>query len=249
MSEPEKNVKPSELQPASQESLPAVTESPAMMMIRAKEAGLDAGQMKEMLEVQKDWESNEALKAFNVAIAEFRSDPITVYKDKTNKQYDSSYVSIGNMVNTVSAELSKYGLSARWTFGSLENNNITCTCILSHKLGHSESATVDGPPDESGKKNALQARKSTRTYLKLESFESVTGMASVEANLDDDGNGADTIERISESQIADLEALIDEVGADGAQFLKVCKVEKWEFLPADKLAGAINMLESKRDQE
>ncbi|MDA3854225.1 MAG: hypothetical protein PF444_08300, partial [Bacteroidales bacterium] len=146
------------------------SESPALMMIRAKEAGLDADQMKQMLEVQQEWEANEALKAFNLAVSEFRENPPTVYKDKKNSQYnDSAYVSLGNMVNTVSAELSKHGLSIRWSFGTDEKNIIICTCTLSHKLGHAESVTVDGPPDESGKKNALQARKSTRTYLKLES--------------------------------------------------------------------------------
>lgn len=59
---------------------------------------------------------------------------------------------------------------------------------------------------------------------------------------------ADVVECISEEQVADLEALIEEIGADGEQFLKVCKIEKWEHLPVDRLDGAISMLEQKRDQ-
>lgn len=54
------------------------------------------------------------------------------------------------------------------------------------------------------------------------------------------------IEKVSEEQVAELEALITEVGANRNAFLKVCKVEKLEDLPASKYEGAVQKLEAKR---
>jgi len=177
--------------PADNHAIQVAAPSPLEVMRQAKEAGLSVDDMKQMLELQKEYESNEARKAFHLALAEFKRNPPQVVKDKLNKQYGSSYVSIGNLVNTVNEALGDYGLNARWDFPEPKDpNTILCTCILSHKLGHEEKVTLSGAPDTSGTKNPLQARKSTRTYLKLETFEAVTGVASVEGNIDDDGNGA-----------------------------------------------------------
>ena len=38
-------------------------------------------------------------------------------------------------------------------------------------MGHEEQVELNGVPDVSGSKNPLQERKSTRTYLKLETFD------------------------------------------------------------------------------
>jgi len=133
-------------------------------MQQAKAAGLEVAEMKEMLALQKDWEANEARKAFHSALAEFKKDPPQVVKDKLNKQYDSSYTSIGNMVNTVNEALGPYGLNARWDFPAPKNDEVICTCILAHRLGHEESVTLAGPVDTSGSKNPLQGRKSARTF-------------------------------------------------------------------------------------
>jgi hypothetical protein len=68
------------------------------------------------------------------------------------------------------------------------------TCILAHAAGHQEEVTIEGPYDDKGpqgtiNKTDIHAAKSARTYLRLETFEAVTGMAS-RVMLDDDGNGA-----------------------------------------------------------
>lgn len=196
--------KKSEVIPAQPKSVAVVQLSPIQAMERAKAAGLDVKEMQEMLALQKEYEANEARKAFHRALAEFKKDPPTVIKDMLNTQYGSDYVSIWNMVNTVTKELGKYDLHTRWDFPESEGNTISCTCIMAHALGHEESVTITGPVDESGKKNPLQGRKSTRTYLKLETFEAVTGMASVSGNIDDDANTP--IEYITEEQALELHA-------------------------------------------
>jgi len=238
------NTKTKEIQTTNEKKVMQVKLSPIEIMQQAKAAGLEVADMKEMLALQKEYEANEARKAFHKALAEFKKDPPQVIKDMLNAQYESDYVSIGNMVNTVTEELGKFGLNTRWDFPVLEGNAISCTCIMAHELGHEESVTLTGPVDESGKKNPLQGRKSTRTYLKLETFEAVTGMASVSGNNDDDGNSA--VEYITEEQVADLTALMDEVNADKAAFLRYANVTALCYIHAGDYLKAQNALQAKR---
>jgi len=222
--------------------------SPVQIMQQAKAAGLEISDMKEMLALQKEYEANEARKAFHLALAEFKKNPPKIVKDMLNKQYGSNYVSIGNMVNTVNEEAGKHGLNARWDFPKPENNLITVTCILAHKLGHEESVTLYGEVDKSGAKNVLQGHKSTRTYLKLETFEAVMGVASVDGNINDDGNSSSrTVELITEEQSNTLHSKITDNGLNMKLFMgwftKAFNVESIEDLPAqhyEKVVKKIN---------
>ena len=221
-----------------------VSVTPMQMLQVAVEKGHGLDQIEKLMELERRWKDDRAREAYYLALAEFKKKPITVTKDKKNTQYNSMYTTIGNLVNTVNAAMAPFGLNARWSLD--QSDGITVTCILSHTLGHSESVSMSGPPDESGSKNQLQQIKSTITYLELTTFQAVTGVVSQDANLDDDGSGA--AETISADQIKDLEALISEVGAKKAAFLKTCQIDKLENLPVHMFKGAVARLEQKRKQ-
>jgi len=149
-----------------------------------------------------------------------------------NLQFGSKYTSIGNMVMTASAALAEFGLSTRWSFDD-NSGVIACTCSMSHAMGHTESVTLTGMPDTAGKKNPIQERKSTRTYLKLETFEAVTGLVSVFSNLDDDGNSSGNhVELITEEQATKLHARITDNDLNMDIFLKWAKVDCIENIKA-----------------
>ena len=187
------------------EAMP-VAVSPMAMMMDAKAAGFEMSEIKEMMDLQDRNDKRLAKQAFDKAMADFKRNPPKVIKDKENAQYGSMYATIGNVVNTVNEAMGPYGLNARWEFPTPDAETIYCTCILAHELGHEERVTLDAPVDKSGAKNALQQRRSSRTYLRLETFEAVTGIAS-EYNEDDDGNAA-TVEYISEDQVSELHAMV-----------------------------------------
>lgn len=163
--------------------------TPMHLLQIAVQRGDDLERIQKLMDLQERYEAGEARKAYISAMAAFKADPPTVYKDKDNKQYGSKYTSIGNLVNTVNAALSPHGLSARWDIDQAQA--IKVTCIMTHAAGHSESCSMSGAPDTSGQKNPLQQMKSTVTYLKIATFEAITGLASAEGNADDDGHGAD----------------------------------------------------------
>jgi hypothetical protein len=120
----------------------------------------------------------------------FKAHDIHVGKDKSNKQYGSKYTSLGNLISTVTPFLSQHRLSASWTIDQSAAPAIKVTCIMKHEAGHSDSVSMVCGPDKSGSKNPIQEIKSAITYLKACTFESICGIASSDANLDDDGNAA-----------------------------------------------------------
>ena len=209
--------------------------NPIELLARALDKGVDADQLRQFMDLKKEYEAGEARKAFFDAVAKFKSNPIKIIKDKTNTQYDSKYASKGNLVNTVNAELSKCGLTANWSFDQ-KDTTISVTCKLSHAFGHSESVTLSGPPDTSGSKNPLQQIKSTVTYLEIATYEAVTGVAASDAGDDDGGLGK---KLITEQQAADLTALMDEWVTNKPKFMAWLGVEQISDLPAEKYARAV----------
>lgn len=222
--------------------LPSAEITPTQLIQIAVQQGHDLEKVEKLMDLERRWKDDLAREAYYLALTEFKKQELTVTKDKLNLQYDSMYTSIGNLVNTVSAVMAPFGLNANWEIN--QEKAITVTCILSHTLGHSERVSMSGPPDETGKKNQLQQIKSTITYLKSVTFQAVTGVVSQDSFADDDGNSATHL--LSESEIADLDALISEVGADKAAFLKYCKVDKIEAIAKSQLKIAISALEAKR---
>jgi len=229
------------------DTLPAQV-TPMVMMQMAIAEGSDMATMERLWALNEKVEAANARKSFYSALGQFKKNPPRVVKDKQNTQYGSDYVGIGNMVTTASEAMGAFGLTHSWTFGEGEKGEIICTCVMSHELGHQESVTLSSPIDESGKKNPLQGRKSTRTYLKLETFEAVTGMVSVDGNLDDDGNAASApIELITETQVNELHAKIEEHELNMTGFKNWLKsdvgVDSFDDIPAawlDRVNKRIN---------
>ena len=205
---------PAELQLAEDQPATAIQNiaiTPMHMLAIAVEKGHDLDRIEKLMDLERIWKEDLAREAYYRAMTEFKKTPVTVTKDKSNAQYQSKYTSIGNLVNTVNAAMAPFGLSASWRYS--QSNGIQVTCILAHSLGHTESATLYGPPDESGKKNSLQQIKSTNTYLRKETFEAVTGIVTSD-DADDDGNSA--VATITKDQVKEIEKLIKKVGADRA---------------------------------
>lgn len=188
--------------------------TPVELLRMAVSQGAGVDQLEKLMGLQERWEKNEARKAFVVAMTEFKAHAIAVVRDKVNPQYNSKYVSLGQLVGVVTPFLSKHGLSCRWDIDQAAG--IKVSCIVTHAGGHAESVSMVCPPDKSGAKNPIQEIKSAITYAKACTFESICGLASTDATLDDDGRGgadqgisADRVEEMSGELVCaqDLEQL------------------------------------------
>lgn len=195
-----------------------------------QDAPLD--QLEKWMSLKERYESQEAKKAYHDAMTQFKAHPPVIIKDKTvgyqaqGKTVGYSHASLANVTATISAELSKYGLSAAWKTDQSESG-IKVTCSIMHRMGHSESTSLTAAPDNSGSKNSIQAIGSTITYLERYTLLALTGLAT--HDQDDDGTGAAPQEYITidqQTQISDM------IGPDSGPMAK-----KWlKWIEADDVA-------------
>ncbi len=223
--------------------------SPAEMIRMAVAGGADLEKLKGLLDLQKEFEANEARKAYHKDMAAFKANPPKIDKDKQvaygNTKY--SHASLANVTEKISAELSKYGLSAFWT--TKQNGQICVTCRITHELGHSEETTLCAPSDTSGSKNVIQAIGSTITYLERYTLLALTGLATYEQ--DDDGMAVGKpldVEKITDDQINQILDFINEIDAKKLpNFLKFMKIDKLEDMLKSDFQKAMNTLQAALD--
>ena len=175
-------------QPQSETALVVAAPTPIELLRIAVSQNADIDKLKQLMDLQERWEKNEARKAYVAAMSAFKAHAIVVVRDKVNPQYNSKYVSLGRLIETVTPFLSQHDLSAQWDLD--QTSGIKVTCIIRHIAGHSESVSMVCPPDKSGSKNPIQEIKSAITYARACTFESICGLATTDvATQDDDGNG------------------------------------------------------------
>jgi hypothetical protein len=228
-------------------SLPAVT--PMQMLQIAVDKGADIDQLTKLMDLSERWEATEARKAFVAAMTQFKANPPTILKAKhvsfetnTGGYTEYFHATLADVCDAATKALADVGISHRWSVQQ-EGGGISVTCLLTHERGHSESTTMTAMADTSGKKNSIQAVASTVTYLQRYTLLAATGLSTRDM-VDNDGRGDP--ETLGPGQIADLEAMITEVGADRAKFLQFCRVERLEEINVDRYSACIAALEAKR---
>lgn len=203
----------------------------------------DLEKIEKFMDLKERHEQTEARKAFHLAMAEFKKEPIHIGKDKKNTQYGSMYTTIGNLVNSVAPKLGLHGLSHKWDIEQAQDGTVKVTCVATHSLGHSESCSMFAPPDKSGSKNAIQQIKSTRTYLQAATFESLFGLASSDANINDDGNGAVAVKYITEKQVSQLTDMLLAIDKTEEAYCKYKGVESLNHIPSHLFNSCVKDLE------
>ena len=160
--------------------------TPMHLIERAAAAGASIEQMQQLFELKLRVEADEARKAFNQAMAQFKKNPPRINKNVQKKagNIDLHYASLDNVVDTITPALSSVGIRHEWKVKQ-DNALIAVTCILSHTDGHREETTISAVADTSGSKNSIQAIASTVTYLQRYTLLAATGMAA--AGTDSDG--------------------------------------------------------------
>jgi hypothetical protein len=176
----------------------ALVLNPLVMVERALQQNSSVETLAKLMELAERWQANEARNAYVVAMNAFKKNPPTLLKNKHvqfgNTNYD--HATLDNVVDTITAGLSRHGLSHSWKVEQADTR-IKVTCVITHELGHSESVSMEAGADTSGSKNSIQAIGSAVTYLQRYTLLSATGMAA--KGTDNDGATIGTTLDISES--------------------------------------------------
>ena len=198
--------------------------------------------------------ASNARAAFVQAMAKFQSEvgPIpkthAIEVDRAGvKQVRSRFAPLHVIAEHIREPLARNGLSYSWD-SLVDGDKVAIICTVRHVLGHEQTSRFEcrtqdaGAPGMSG----VQIAGSARTYG--ERYSLVQGLGLTTADEDTDGRAPEngSADKITEKQAADLDVLLEEVGADKARFLAWLKVPSFADLPASDLQRAITELEQKR---
>lgn len=225
--------------PTTNAAVPAEV-TPMSLLAAAQQSGASIEQMQQLLDLQERWESREALKAYNLAMANFREECPTI--NRTRRGHNTKYAGLAESIEKIKPLLAKHGLSHQWKTYQ-DGGSIRVECIVTHKAGHSESTTLAATADNTGNKNSIQAIGSTVAYLERYTLYAILGLASRE--MDDDGEGSSE-PTVSDEQLANIDALIMETGTDINKFCVFMKVNELAAIKAKDYELAVKALVTKR---
>lgn len=200
---------------------------------------MDLAKLEKMLDMQERVLDRQAKQSFAADMAAMQADlPIIA---ETSKGHNNNYAKFDSIIAKVRPIMQAYGFAVAFEVDQSQDKLIKVTAKVTHKEGHSESTSIALPADSGGSKNAVQAIGSTVSYGKRYTFCALLNIATGE---DDDAQTA--VEFISADQLANLEALADEVKADVVKMASYYKVPALAYLPANLYARAVKTLEGKR---
>jgi hypothetical protein len=194
----------------SEAPVPAVRQAgtPAQLLALAIDRGdADLDRLERLMRMQTEWEANEARKAFTVAMAAFKAEPLEIFKRKEVKFLDVHYfhAELADITDVLVPAMSRHGLLHRWeTDNESPDGTIVVSCVITHVLGHSERVKLVGKADASGKKNPIQAIGSAVQYLQRYTLLAATGMST--KSTDDDGRGGEDEEDGNDPILDELRA-------------------------------------------
>jgi hypothetical protein len=157
----------------------------------ASNPNVDIDKLKQLLEMQERWELNRDKSSLRHAMAEFKKNPPSIIKqrvanvksDKGNFSY--SYADLENITSAIQDGLAEYGVTHSWIVKD-SGGTISVACVLKYGLYEEVGDPLTAAPDNSGTKNAIQAKGSTLSYLEKYTLMASTGMAA--GMPDTDGN-------------------------------------------------------------
>lgn len=145
--------------------------------------------LEKILALQRDWEAGQAKKAYTRALINLRRDlPTWIKRDKvvdftgSKGRVRYTHTSLAAAMDAVDPALIAHGFSISWTPSNADGGKVQVTANLTHRDGHSESATLAAPPDTGGLKSAPQAIASTVTLLQRYTVLALLGIATADMN-------------------------------------------------------------------
>lgn len=213
----------------------------------AADPNIDLVKLDRLLDMHERITARDAERDYNDAMSAAQTEMDPVRNDAHNPQTKSRYASYGALDRAIRPVYTRHGFSLSFYTGDgAPADHIRVVCKVAHKAGHCERPYIDMPADGKGAKGgdvmtkthaAGSAVSYGQRYLLKMIFNIATG--------DDDGNKAGAGPTVTEDQASDLQAKMEEVGADRDRFLKFFGVERIAAIPAKRFNEAMRMLNAK----
>jgi hypothetical protein len=126
--------------------------------------------------------------AFKLNPPDIRKTKLVGYANRDGTVTGYYHATLGEVAAAIVDSLAQHGFSHSWETKQVDGL-ITVNCKITHRMGHSESTSMQAAPDQSGKKNAIQAVASSITYMQRYTLLAATGLATTDMQ-DDDGQSS-----------------------------------------------------------
>jgi len=235
----------------------AQADNAAIMAVIARAASdpqVDVDKLERLMAMHERMKAKQDEATFNGAMNEAQRQIGRIATDSDNAQTKSKYASYAALDRVVRPIYTDAGFSLSFDTGrDASPDSVLVLCYVSHKAGHTRTYSVPMPADGKGAKGGDVMTKTHATGAAMQ-----YGMRyllklifNIAIGKDDDGNGASEAKpRITEKQAADLEALIQDVGADRKRFMEFLrlkyKADSIENLAACVYSEVVQAVEAKR---
>lgn len=240
---------------AAVESTPVVrADASAVMDIisrAASDPAMDVERLERLMNLYERIHDRDAKAAYTAALAAMQPRlPVISEKGKISipgkegkKGQETPYALWEDINDAIRPLLAEYGFCLSFRTGLHEDGRIKVVGVLGHREGHQEETTMILPHDSTGSKNAVQAIGSSTSYGKR-----YTAMAllNITSRGEDDNGKAGGANTITSEQVGELQALMEDVGADREKFLAFMKAESISDIPAGAFKKAVDSLNAKR---
>ena len=183
--------------------------------------------------------SSDSIKELATALAIVQGQLTFAKKDSKNPFFKSNYADLESVWDACRSLLSDNGLAVMQFPGEYMDGNMSLNTVITHKSGEWMEQEMSLPvtkPDAQGAGSAI-------TYMRRYALAAVVGVV----QADDDGNSASqkVTESATSQQIASINALIEQSGADGDKLLAYFKKPSVALFDRNQAIQAISMLEKK----
>jgi len=206
---------------------------------------LDVAKMERLLAMHREIVQEDRRVAFAAAMARLQAKLPQITKEGrivVKGTERSRYARIEDIDVAIRPLLAGEGFSLSFDTESKDGKSFLISAKLSHDQGHEETKSILLPMDASDYRSNVQSIGSTVSYGKRQLIKLHLNL--IERDEDDDGSGG--AQPITESQAADLEAMLTEVKADKGKFLVFMGVGEVKDILARDMKKATNALEVKR---
>jgi hypothetical protein len=168
---------------------PPTATTPAHLIELAITKDLDVEKLGKLMEMNRQFQADQARKAFFAAIGKFQAEVPELRKSKkvsftTNSgKTEYNYAPLSDIARQIKDTCQKCELTYRWEIQDTEKE-IKVTCLVTHSEGHTEQTTMTANPDNSGGKQAIQARGSAIEYLKRYTLIGALGLTTTDSDVD-----------------------------------------------------------------
>ena len=208
--------------------------------------------------LDKEHRQEQARRAFADAFSRVQSEMVPVKKRGHNRETRSNFAYVEDVIRMLEPLINANGFS--WSVSTTEcptPDYFRFVLTLRHTAGHVETHYMDAPVDDKGPKGGavktkLHGMGSSYTYCTRYLLCNTFGVIVTD---DDDGVAASTgpaADLITDHQAADIDALIDDVGASREGFMKWLKkvydVDRIADIRAGWRENVVKTLELQRDK-